>query len=54
MNLFYGQTAIGTMAAFQQGGALRPGGHFLRRKVMRTLRRSLQDRPVVGRHGIRQ
>ena len=40
-NLYYGQRALGDVAAFQRGGALGLGRRLVRRRVTRTLMRSL-------------
>lgn len=51
MNLLYGQSAIGTLPAFQPDGTLWPGRYLLRRRVILTLSRGLQGRPVPARPG---
>lgn len=40
-NLYLGQRALGDVAAFQRGGALGLGRRIVRRRITRTLMRSL-------------
>jgi len=40
-NLYYGHRAIGSVEAFQRGGALGLGKRLVRRNVTRTLMRGL-------------
>jgi hypothetical protein len=50
-NLFYGETPISTMPAFQPRPTLRPGPNLLRREVITMLTRGLRGRPIPGRAG---